>query len=537
MYRSSRDETQQVLENFYLPFGGRLNPNNRWVKLAELVPWTEFEDEYAKHFPSELGPPSKSFRMALGAILIKHMKKLTDEQTVEEITENPYLQYLLGMEGYRDRAPFDETMMVHFRKRISADMLSRINGRIVENQLQAEAAQAKQAPKKQTAAADTDQDHPNQEMLPGIESDASGKQSVSPSSAGKRQQASKDTNSDPAEESSADESDEPKHQGKLLLDATCVPADIRYPTDLSLLNEAREKTEHLIDILYEPVKGTQKKPRTYRRRARRDYLEIVRYGRKKRKNPRKAIRKQLQYLRRNLKSIEQLCRTVSLAILSRKQYRDLLVISELYRQQQEMYDQRTHSVSGRIVSISQPHVRPIVRGKDRNNVEFGAKVSVSLVNGYSYLDTVSWDAYHEGNELIQQVESFHRRFGHYPESVHADKIYQNRENRKYCRQNGIRLSGPPLGRPPKDQDVHKEQKRITRSDELARIPIEGAFGTLKRRYGWDLVKEKLSGTSEHAIAAAVLVMNMDRILRILFVLWWRHLRNRLSWEVFAAETA
>jgi len=121
--------------------------------------------------------------------------------------------------------------------------------------------------------------------------------------------------------------------------------------------------------------------------------------------------------------------------------------------------------------------------------------------------------------------------------VHADKIYQNRENRKFCKENGTRLSGPPLDRPPKDRKIHKEQKRITRSDELARIPIEGAFGTLKRRYGWDLVKEKLAVTSEHTIAATVLAMNMDRILRILFVLWWKYVRNRFSWPIFVVKTA
>ena len=286
------------------------------MKLAELVPWKEFEDEYAKHFPSELGPPTKPFRIALGAILIKHMKNLTDEQTVEEIIENPYLQYLLGLEGYSDSAPFDETMMVHFRKRISADMLSRINERIVERQLEVEAAQPKQAPKRKTAETDDDQDYPSQGVLPGFEADV---EQASPSSsakkARKRKKPSKHTESAPTEEASEDESGEPKHQGKLLIDATCVPADIRYPTDLSLLNEAREKTEYIIDILHEPLKGIQKKPRTYRQKARKDYLEIVKYRRKKRGNTRRAIRKQLQYVRRNLKSIEQLSRSVSLTIL------------------------------------------------------------------------------------------------------------------------------------------------------------------------------------------------------------------------------
>ena len=109
--------------------------------------------------------------MALGAILIKHMKNLTDEQTIEEIIENPYLQYLLGLEGCSDSAPFDETMMVHLRKRISADMLSRINERIVERQLEVEAAQPKQAPKRQSGETDDDQNHPIQGMLPGFEAD------------------------------------------------------------------------------------------------------------------------------------------------------------------------------------------------------------------------------------------------------------------------------------------------------------------------------------------------------------------------------
>jgi IS5 family transposase len=117
------------------------------------------------------------------------------------------------------------------------------------------------------------------------------------------------------------------------------------------------------------------------------------------------------------------------------------VISEVLRQQQWMYDQRSRRIDDRIVSISQPHVRPIKRGKAGADTEFGAKVSISLVDGVSFVDRISWDNFNEGIDLIGQIESYRIRFGHYPKSVHADKIYRNRDNRKYCKKHNIDYPG------------------------------------------------------------------------------------------------
>ena len=114
-----------------------------------------------------------------------------------------------------------------------------------------------------------------------------------------------------------------------------------------------------------------------------------------------------------------------------------------------MYDHRSKRIADRIVSISQPHVRPIKRGKAGSDTEFGAKLSVSLVNGYSFVDRTSWDNFNECLDLQGQVEDYKRRFGCYPESVHADKIYRTRDKLRYCKKHQIRLSGPRLGRPPK----------------------------------------------------------------------------------------
>jgi hypothetical protein len=316
---------------------------------------------------------------------------------------------------------------------------------------------------------------------------------------------------------------EPKapNQGKLLLDATCVPADISYPTDLKLLNSAREKSEKIIDVLHKSRGKGFKKPRTYRKRARAAYLAVAKSKNIGLGKVRKGLRKQLGYLRRNLSIIEKLSRITGLTMLSRKQYRDLLVISELYRQQQWMYDHRSHRIEDRIVSISQPHVRPIKRGKAGSETEFGAKVSVSLVEGYGFVDRSSWDNFNECQDLQDQVETYKRRFGVYPESVHADRIYRTRDNLRYCKSHGIRLSGPRLGRPPKVTPENADQLRAAaleaRQDELDRIPIEGKFGQGKRRFSLGRLMTKLACTSETAIALCFLVMNLEKWLRAIFL--------------------
>jgi len=202
-----------------------------------------------------------------------------------------------------------------------------------------------------------------------------------------------------------------------------------------------------------------------------------------------------------------------------RKYKNLLVIHEVYRQQQWLYDNHERRIDDRIVSVSQPHVRPIKRGKAGAATEFGANISVSLINGYSFVDHISWDAYNESGDLIGQIEAYRKRYGYYPESVHADKIYRNRGNRNYCKKHGIRLSGPPLGRPPAQPEKRLEVKLQAHQDELDRIPIEGKFGQGKRRFSLARVMCKLSKISETAILVTFLVMNLEKWLKgLLFCL-------------------
>ena len=464
----SKDMLQPEFEDFYMPFGGKLRSDNRWVMLSKRIPWGEFEEEYATNFAnSGQGAPALPVRVALGALIIKEKLQLSDAEAVLQIEENPYLQHFLGYQEYSEESPFDSSMYVHFRKRLGENVLSEINDAIV------------------------------QKALKEIE-----------------KQKRKDDKSDD------DNEEPPSHKGKLLIDATCTPADIAYPTDLGLLNKAREKTEGIIDTLHKPLRGIKKKPRTYRCKARKLYLSVSKKKSPGRKKIRGAIRKQLGFLRRNLEHIDTLSEKVSLGILTSKQYRDLLVIHELFRQQELMFNLKVHSVDDRIVNIAQPHIRPIVRGKAKAKTEFGAKISAAVVDGFAYVDRISFDAYNESRDLSLHIEAYKKRYGYYPKSVHADKIYVTRENRKYCKQLKINLSGPKLGRKKKETAENKEQlrteKKQLRQDEIDRIPIEGKFGQGKRRFGLGLIMTKLAQTTKTAISISFIVMNLEKWLKVIF---------------------
>jgi len=127
MYREE-SEKQQKLEDFYMPFGGHLNEENRWVILSKKVPWKKMENEYKEKLGNaDIGAPAKPLRMALGSLIIKEKLQISDREVVEQIRENPYLQFFVGMEGYEDKAPFDSSMMVHFRKRLDGELIQKTN--------------------------------------------------------------------------------------------------------------------------------------------------------------------------------------------------------------------------------------------------------------------------------------------------------------------------------------------------------------------------------------------------------------------------
>ena len=456
-------------------FGGvKLDSSNQWVELGKKIPWASVEKRYAETFTSNTGNPGLSCRMAVGSLLIQKRYGFSDEDTRQEIRMNPYLQYFIGLSVFQHEAPFDQSTMTLFRKRVSPAMLSELNDFII----------GRKNPYEEKGPEDDD----------------------SPPSGGA------------GGCDSGEGMPEKTNRGTLTLDATCAPQDIRFPTDIRLLNDAREWLEDTIDAVY--PKG--EKPRTYRKNARKDYLRYARNRKPSLKLLRRSIRKQLGYVRRDLGYLEP-----KQSELSEKQRHRLLTIRTLYEQQREMYEKRSKSVPDRIVSLHAPWVRPIVRGKARAAVEFGAKVAIGLVDGYSRIERLDWDAFSEGQTLIASAEAYRRDYGFYPERILADKAYRTRENLQFCKTHGIRMAGPKLGRPPKDKAIYRQQLHEEWLESGERSAVECVFGLAKRRYDLDCVMTRLQRASEVSIHLTFLAMNLFRRLRVSFffftkglVLWW-----------------
>jgi transposase, IS5 family len=476
--------------------GMQLNKNNEWIHLSTCIDWDRLEEIYAENFPSHTGRPAKPLRMALGALIIQKRMNLSDRALVEQIAQNPYFQYFIGLKKFETACPFSSTSLVGFRERFDVDFLRRANEMFLENAAPTpEHRQQLDAPDKQVSEQTNLQDAPNSQHVLDLQdaSDPQGDQQSDPKDAQDTQNPqmqSSDTNNN-------------ANLGTFILDATCSPSNIKYPQDFCLLNDARQKLEEMIDWFCATY-PVGPKPRTYRKVMQKQYLTIAKTRRRSTKTMRSHIRKQLGCLNRNMRYIDGF---ITQGFELDKKYVDTYeTIKVLYDQQKYMFDNHTHRVEDRIVSISQPYIRPIVRGKAKAKVEFGAKYDVSIDElGHARLEKIQFDAYNESTVLIEAVERYKARCGHYPARVLVDQIYRTRKNRAYCKEHNIRMSGPALGRPAKDA---KEQNMQAQIDNTDRIEVERFFSREKRCAGAGLIMTKLEQTTLASIALSVFVANI-----------------------------
>jgi hypothetical protein len=442
-----KDENQIAL--FETPFENALDKNNRWIKFSKIIPWDKVSSYYNQRMCNKNGAVTTDARIVLGALIIKHHENLSDVGTIEAIEENIYMQYFLGLPSFKTEPVFAPSLFVEIRKRLGLDYWNEINEIIITHN----------TPKKK------DDDEPT---------------------------------------------DLPTNKGSINIDATIVEQDIQYPTDLGILNESREKLEELIDVIC--AKTGQAKPRLYRIRARKQYLNVAKKKKRTHKVIRKAVGQQLNYVSRNLKKIELLLTDYVSTdwIFNKHELKYLQVIQEVYRQQRQMHSTKTHSIADRIVSIHQPHVRPMVRGKAGANVEFGSKIGVCIHNGLTHIDHLNWDSYNETEDLKTSANNYKRRNGYFPAKINADQIYITRVNRAWCKENNIQLNGKPLGRP---TEQTKERIKELRQAVGERNCVEGKFGQAKRWYGMGCIHAKLKTTSESMIGAIVVVLNLVRLVQ------------------------
>lgn len=201
-YKSSR---QLSISEFKMPFEAKLDENNRWVVLSKIVPWEEFARLHYKNFKSNRGAPTKDARLVLGVTIIKHIMKTDDRGVIEMIQENPYMQYFLGLEAFTYEQVMTPSLLVSIRKRIDLDVFESLTDDLIRKGLKLKA--------------------------------------------GTKQEKADTVTKDEEEDNDDDPDPHPGNKGKLQLDATVCDADIKYPTDLDLLNESRQKAEELIDEL------------------------------------------------------------------------------------------------------------------------------------------------------------------------------------------------------------------------------------------------------------------------------------------------
>jgi hypothetical protein len=393
--------------------------------------------------------------MAFGVLFIKEHENLPQDRTLQHISENMYMQYFIGLTEFIPGPLFDSSMMTHFAKRFSKEAMIRINEELYRRMLK----------------------------LSGNSPD-----------------------------DDADDDGDGGNKGTLILDATVAPADIRYPTDLSLLNECREGTEKIIDDVWDKTERRGHKTAYSRKRARQEYLKIAKQRKPRKTQIRQAVREQLEFVEKNVEALEGILPKMDIETYL-KHWARFETIRAIAGQQRQHYDNPGEPLPNRIVSVSQPHVRPIVRGKARGEGEFGQKLSFSIVDGFTFIETQSWDNFAEGKTLQESVERFKGRHGVYPKAVLADKTYRNRDNINYCKERGIRLSGPRLGRPKASEAEGDKQQAY--QDSCDRNIVEGRIGSNKRRYGLDLIFARLEQTGEAEAAMNVLCMNAAHVCRVL----------------------
>lgn len=293
----------------------------------------------------------------------------------------------------------------------------------------------------------------------------------------------------------------------MLADGTVIPENIKYPNDVGLLNDVRE---WLVGIIKRVGEDIGKKYRTYCRKGRQVYLNFAKSKHKTKKQIRRAKRQMIQFVRRNLKQTVEI-----LGEASKKGTRRLHLIGEklktaekIFEQQLTMYKEKSHRIVERIVSFHRPWVRPIKRGKNGKDVEFGAKAAMSHVDGILFLDKTNHDNFSEAQTEVvrEQIAGYEKRFGKKPPSFTADKAYGSHGNRDLLeKEMKIRTSFVRLG---KKQSGKNKMTRWFKQKQKERNRIEGHFGHGKEHYRLDRVWYHGREGSEIWTRGGILAMNL-----------------------------
>ncbi len=432
MYRGKNREENYLFKEL-TPFGGQLEKKNRWLKIKELIPWTELEGEYAKYF-SHKGRPGLDGRLVIGLFLLKHMTVKSDREIILELQENVYWQAFCSFEGFVTSEQLNSSSLTKIRQRLgpkfTKELEEKTYGVLVEKKI---------------------------------------------------------------------------IKGKgMLVDATVAPEKIKYPNDIGLLNDVRK---WIVEQIKEVSKKTGEKVRTYARKAKKLYLNFAKKKQKTKKEIEVTKRQMLQFVKRNLGQIKE--RMDQFDYFVQKEIeKKVKIATRIYEQQHTMYKEKVNKIDERIVSWWREYVRPIKRGKGGGkDVEFGPRISLSHVDGMTFVDEFRHENYSEANVDIveKQIKNYEERFGKKPSSLTGDQLYGNRANRELLKEEKIRDAFKPLGR--KNTNT-KKQEQYMRRKQRERNLIEGDIGNAKEHYGLDGIRYHYREGSEMWVRLSFLAKNL-----------------------------
>jgi len=276
-------------------------------------------------------------------------------------------------------------------------------------------------------------------------------------------------------------------------DATCYESEMRYPTDQKLLWECIEKSYSIMCQMSRCL-GIRR-PRTKYLDVEKANMGYVKQRKHSKSRQRKLIRRQIHLLGKILAEIRRMLREHDeKEVLTVREKSTMDIITKVYRQQKNHFGSNNprESIPDRIVSMSKPYVRPIVRGKEVKNVEFGAKCNNILVDGISFIEKLSFNAFSEGTRLGHCIKMHRRLFKVDAKKIGGDTAYAGASNRELCKELGILTSFVKRGRP----SAEKREKDFVRQ-ELARVratAMEGSFGTQKEHYDMRRIKARKKKT-------------------------------------------
>ena len=438
-YKRKDRDTQNLFEDLF-PYGGKLDVNNRWMKISKLIPWEELENRYATYFANR-GRPGTDARLAVGLFLLKHLSGKSDVEVVLELLENPYWQSFCGLEGFANAGMIEPSSLSRLRKRLGTRYVKELEAATYGVLIERKIIKAK----------------------------------------------------------------------GMLADGTVIPENIKFPTDVGLLNDVRV---WLVNTIKRMGKAIGKRYRTYSRKGHRAYLNFAKAKRKTKKQLSKARKQMLQFVRRNVSQLKD-----AVDHSQRNGMRWLVLIGgklktaeEIFEQQFKMYKEKSNRIANRIVSFHRPWVRPMKRGKSGRDVEFGAKSSMSHVDGFLFLDEHEHDNYSEAGTGIvrKQLRNYEKRFGKKPPSFTGDNLYGSRGNRELLEEEqGIRTSFVRLG---KKRKASAMLNQWFRRKQKERNRIEGHFGHAKEHYRLDRALYQGKDGSEIWARYGILAMNLKTAL-------------------------